>query len=207
MQASRSRTSPRLSAAERRTVLLDGALALFADRGYDTTTTGDIAKAADVTKPVLYDHFSSKQELYVVLLEREAGRMVAATVEGFDPEAPVETRLHDLAVRAVDFARDHQPSALLLLQLPLGDAEVRAAHEKARAAARDLIAAAILADPLFDRSPGLSRQRSAELLADVHNAVLERLVRWALEYPEIPTRVLARTFVDVLWRGAAGTNR
>ena len=59
----------RLPAARRRRQLLDVALELFAARGYHTTSMNDIAEAAGVTKPVLYQHFRSKRELYLELLE------------------------------------------------------------------------------------------------------------------------------------------
>ena len=65
----------RLPAARRRRQLLDVALELFAARGYHTTSMNDIAEAAGVTKPVLYQHFRSKRELYLELLEDVGGRL------------------------------------------------------------------------------------------------------------------------------------
>jgi len=67
--------APRLPAARRRRQLLDVALELFADRGYHATAMNDIAEAAGVTKPVLYQHFRSKRELYLELLEDVGGRL------------------------------------------------------------------------------------------------------------------------------------
>jgi AcrR family transcriptional regulator len=58
----------RLPAAERRAQLLRTAVPLFAERGYHATSMNDVAEAAGVTKPVLYQHFSSKRELFVELL-------------------------------------------------------------------------------------------------------------------------------------------
>ena len=59
----------RLPAARRRDQLLDVALDLFGAGDYHATSMDDIAEAAGVTKPVLYQHFSSKQGLYLGLLE------------------------------------------------------------------------------------------------------------------------------------------
>jgi AcrR family transcriptional regulator len=58
----------RLTAAERREQLLRTAVPVFAEHGYHATSMNDIAEAAGVTKPVLYQHFSSKRELFVELL-------------------------------------------------------------------------------------------------------------------------------------------
>ncbi|MGA3065813.1 MAG: TetR/AcrR family transcriptional regulator [Tepidisphaeraceae bacterium] len=58
---------PRLKAAQRRDQLMAVATKLFAKWGYNATTTAAIAEAAGVTEPILYRHFSSKQELFVAI--------------------------------------------------------------------------------------------------------------------------------------------
>lgn len=60
--------SARLPRAERRRQLLSVARSVLATRGYHETTMADIAEAAGVTKPVLYQHFASKHDLYQTLL-------------------------------------------------------------------------------------------------------------------------------------------
>ena len=74
--------SPRLPAAERRDQLLTAALAVFSRDGYHGTSMNDVAVAAGVTKPVLYQHFPSKQSLYVELLSDVGAQLDAAIVEG-----------------------------------------------------------------------------------------------------------------------------
>jgi AcrR family transcriptional regulator len=58
---------PRLKAAQRREQLISVATKLFAERGYEATTTAAIAEAAGVTEPILYRHFRSKQDLFVAI--------------------------------------------------------------------------------------------------------------------------------------------
>ncbi len=65
----------RLPAAERRQQLLDVALRVFGEQGYHHSSMNDIAEAAGVTKPVLYQHFGSKRELYLELLRDVGGRL------------------------------------------------------------------------------------------------------------------------------------
>lgn len=72
------RGAKRLPATERRQQLLDVALRLFATKGYTATTMDDIADAAGVTKPLLYQHFDSKRALYMELVEAVASAMRAA---------------------------------------------------------------------------------------------------------------------------------
>jgi AcrR family transcriptional regulator len=58
--------------------LLDVAIHVFADRGFHGTSMEDVADAAGVTKPVLYQHFSSKRDLYRELLDHVGSQLVEA---------------------------------------------------------------------------------------------------------------------------------
>jgi AcrR family transcriptional regulator len=68
----------RLTAEQRREQLYTVALELFAQRGYRATTMDDIAEAAGVTKPLLYQHFSSKRALYLELVDSIAQDLLSA---------------------------------------------------------------------------------------------------------------------------------
>ncbi len=68
----------RLTAEQRRQQLFAVALELFAQRGYRATTMDDIAEAAGVTKPLLYQHFSSKRALYLELVDSIARDLLEA---------------------------------------------------------------------------------------------------------------------------------
>ncbi len=70
--------SSRLPAARRRRQLLDVAVDVFAERGFHGTSMDEVAEAAGVTKPVLYQHFDSKRELYLELLEDVGNHLVSA---------------------------------------------------------------------------------------------------------------------------------
>jgi AcrR family transcriptional regulator len=69
--------SSRLPAARRRRQLLDVAVDVFAEKGFHGTSMDEVAEAAGVTKPVLYQHFDSKRELYLELLEDVGSNLVA----------------------------------------------------------------------------------------------------------------------------------
>lgn len=90
--------SVRLPASARREQILEVAVSVFARYGFHEASMNDVADAAGVTKPVLYQHFDSKQELYVALLE-EAG-----------------SRLQDQFSRAVAAARDGKQTTELSMQ-------------------------------------------------------------------------------------------
>ena len=65
----------RMKATDRRRQLLKASIKCFAEYGYQGTTTARLARAAGVTQPVLYQHFASKHDLFVALLE-EVGKEV-----------------------------------------------------------------------------------------------------------------------------------
>lgn len=60
----------RLPRRERRAQLLDSALEVFVAHGYHAAAMDDIAERAGVSKPVLYQHFPGKLDLYLALLEK-----------------------------------------------------------------------------------------------------------------------------------------
>jgi AcrR family transcriptional regulator len=84
----------RLTADARRRQLFEVALWLFAEHGYAATTMDDIAEAAGVTKPLVYQHFESKRALYLELMDvfsRElVARIVTATATAVGPRQQVE---------------------------------------------------------------------------------------------------------------------
>ena len=65
----------RLGAAERRAQLLETARSVFGENGFSATSMNDIAKEAGVTKPVLYQHFASKHDLFNELLAETAEQL------------------------------------------------------------------------------------------------------------------------------------
>ena len=86
--------SRRLTAEQRRHQLFAVALELFAQRGYRATTMDDIAEAAGVTKPLVYQHFDSKRALYLELMDVVSGKVIeaitSATAQADGPRQQVE---------------------------------------------------------------------------------------------------------------------
>lgn len=77
-QAATRRRAEHLGPERRRPLVLDAALRLFVERGYAGASMDAIAEAAGVTKPVVYECYPSKQELFKALLKREETRLLDA---------------------------------------------------------------------------------------------------------------------------------
>ncbi|WP_019814288.1 TetR/AcrR family transcriptional regulator [Saccharomonospora saliphila] len=82
-----------MTGAERRQQLLDVARALFAEKGFDGASIEEIAHRANVSKPVVYEHFGGKEGIYAVVVDRETrsllDRMVS-TLHGGHPRELLE---------------------------------------------------------------------------------------------------------------------
>ena len=66
----------RMSGKERREQLLDVGRSLFAEKGFEATSTEEIAARAAVSKPIVYEHFGGKEGLYAVVIDREMQRLL-----------------------------------------------------------------------------------------------------------------------------------
>ena len=76
-----------MTSAERREQLIVIARGLFAQKGFEATSVEEIAARAEVSKPVVYEHFGGKEGLYAVVVDREVrsyskGGLVAALFVG-----------------------------------------------------------------------------------------------------------------------------
>lgn len=78
----------------RRNEILDAADRLFAEKGFDGTSTGDILDAVGIARGTLYYHFTSKEEILDALIDRYAERMFRAAAEAAaDKAVPVVERI------------------------------------------------------------------------------------------------------------------
>ena len=98
----------RLPRHERRRQLLDCARAVFAAERYAGASMEQIAERAEVSKPVLYQHFPSKHELFLELLDAEVASLRALLEAAMDTRRDNRERVREptsLAVRVADSKR------------------------------------------------------------------------------------------------------
>lgn len=117
----RRRYAPRLPPEERREQLIDAALSVIVDQGYEGISIEAVARAAGVTRPVVYDHFPNLAELLQTLIAREERRSLAQLADvvpalGYD-EDPVEALVGGVR-RFLEAVRD-RPTTWRLILLPL----------------------------------------------------------------------------------------
>jgi len=190
----------RLTRPERRAVIEDAAAQLIAQQGYAATTLLQIAGAAGVTKQLLYQHVSSKRELYLSLLARHRdgllARIGAAMAEPGDPAARIRGTLDDW----FSYLEEHPHAARLLFRDVTGDPEIEAFHDSMRASARTANA------EVLRRLAPSDDPVDVEILAELIRAATVGLALWWIEHPEVPrsqlVRIASRTFVDAVTRSS-----
>ena len=77
-----------MTAQQRREQLLSVGKELFANRGYEAVTVEEIAAAAEVSKPVVYEHFGGKEGLYAVIVDREMQSLLKSITDSLTSEHP-----------------------------------------------------------------------------------------------------------------------
>ena len=190
----------RLTAAARREQLLDVALEVFARNGFHATSMNEVAEAAGVTKPVLDQHFASKRELYLALLQEEGTRLLTAiriaTSTATSPRAQVE---QGFVAYFRWVAVDREAFILLFGSGARRDEEFAEEVHKVE----DAIAAAVA--PLIQADIGVDQQRTlAYALVGLAEGTSRHLVRHDEGFD--PDR-LARQVADLAWAGLRGVRR
>jgi len=121
---------PRLSAEQRRRLIVTTAIDLFADQGFGGTRVRDIADRMGTSEPVVFQHFPTKQELYNAILDEIATRRHFTELEEllyYEADYPLDRALLLLTRSFLDKACADDPVLRLILYAALeGDALVDA---------------------------------------------------------------------------------
>nr|WP_244515220.1 TetR/AcrR family transcriptional regulator [Actinopolyspora xinjiangensis] len=95
-------TRVRMTGKERRQQLLDVARALFAEKGFDGASIEEMAHRAEVSKPVVYEHFGGKEGIYAVVVDREMQSLLDLVVSALSAGHPREL-LEQAACALLDY--------------------------------------------------------------------------------------------------------
>jgi AcrR family transcriptional regulator len=96
-----------MTGAQRRQQLLDVARELFAERGYEATSIEEIAAHADVSKPVVYEHFGGKEGIYAVVVDREMQLLLDRFTSALSAPGHPRELLQRAALVLLDYIEDN----------------------------------------------------------------------------------------------------
>jgi AcrR family transcriptional regulator len=192
----------RLTAEARRAQLLSVAREVFAEDGYPGAAMEKIAQRAGVTKPVLYQHFDGKKELYLALLESDMTRLLAQVSSAIDGAHTNVDRIRKGLGAYFDYIEANVDSFRLLFRETMGaDPEFRECIDRFHDAAAGRVGA------IIHDEAGLPLDE-AELLARGIIGLSEAAATWWIDRKQtIDRNDLVRDLTELAWRGLAGLPR
>ena len=186
----------RLPRSARRKQLLAAAQEVFVAQGYHAAAMDDIAERAGVSKPVLYQHFPGKLELYLAVLETQSDALVDAVRQAMAATTDNAERVHNAVSAYFDFVDGGHGAFRLVFETDLrNEPAVRDRVALVSRQCMEAVADTIAADT------GLPRLQ-AELLSAAVTGTSEVAARWWLDSDRaVPKGEAVRLVEGLVWRG------
>ncbi len=189
----------RLSRSARRAQLLVAARDVFAAQGYHAAAMDDIAEKAGVSKPVLYQHFPGKLELYRALLTTYADELVERVQKAIGATANNEQRVAAAVSAYFDFVAGEGQAYRLVFESDLrGEPEAAAVVDGALTRCIDTVASAVTTDA------GLDTQRARLLAVGLVGLSQVAAQYWLDSDQSVPRDEAVALMSSLAWRGLAG---
>ena len=188
----------RMTAAERREQLIEIARGLFAERGFDGTSIEEVAARAEVSKPVVYEHFGGKEGLYAVVVDREVRSlltMMQASLTGGHPRVLLE----QAAFALLDYIETSSDGFRILVRdSPIGSATGSFVSIIGDIASRvEYILAAEFKSRGYDA-------KAAPMYSQMLVGMVGTTGQWWLDARKPSKEVVAAHLVNLAWHGLAG---
>jgi len=189
----------RLPRTARRAQLLAAAQDVFAANGYHAAAMDEIADRAGVSKPVLYQHFPGKLELYLALLEMHVDELITRVTGAMESTTDNKLRVHNAVSAYFDFVDGESKAYRLVFESDLrGEPAVQAAINRGTDVCVKAITATIAADAGLEEEP-------ARLLAVGLVGVSQVAARSWLANNRTMTKEEAVSLISTLaWKGIGG---
>jgi AcrR family transcriptional regulator len=198
----------RLTAEERRTGILDAALAVFSQRGYHPASIDDIASEAGVSKALIYEHFASKQELYADLIARNARELnqrVAGALVGVEVESGVG-RLATGLEAFFAFVEERRDAWRMLFR-ETSDPDTAAVVDRMIEQVTVEVTGLIALDPGARALADGGDEPALRLLAEMLVGGVQSMANWWADHPEVSRAQMVEIAMDFAWLGLERLSR
>jgi AcrR family transcriptional regulator len=185
----------RLTAQERREIIEQAAVEVFAERGYRGASMGEIASRSNVSVPVVYDHFESKLELYRRLLERTRNELLELWGTHLFGDDPAEVRIRRSIEAWATYVESNRDATRMYFTGASGDASAEAVHRDIQAQAR--VALGVVLGQIL----GPRDQEQLEMAGEIIRAGLVGLVLWWYDHRHVSRELVVQTAMEMLWMG------
>jgi AcrR family transcriptional regulator len=198
MTSSAGRSRVRMTGAERRQQLLDVGRELFGQRGFEATSIEEIAARADVSKPVVYEHFGGKEGLYAVVVDREMQRLLDRFTSALSEPGHPRELLERAALVLLDYIEEDTDGFRVLTR----DAPVTSASGTFSSLIGEV--ARKVEHILGSQFAGRGYEPLAELYSQALVGMVALVGQWWLETRSPGKREVAAHLVNLAWNGLAG---
>ena len=190
----------RLTAEARREAILDAALEVFAQRGYNGSSIDEIAQAAGISKALIYEHFPSKRDLHVSLLESHVQEIFERLADAAATSDPGEVRLRAGVDAFLDFVETRRDAFRMLFRDAVEPEVVGivAAVQRQTAAA---VAGMIATEPRKGRGDPRRDAKAIEMLGQQLTGAVQSLALWWGDHPEVQRKDLVDSVMNFAWLG------
>jgi AcrR family transcriptional regulator len=193
----------RVPRAVRSEQLLDLADRLFAERGFHGASMDELARRAGVSKPVIYDHFGSKEQLFATCVRRTGEALAEHVATAVRKETEPRARLRAGSIAYFRFLQDQLQAWAVLFDEQEG-MDTRFAAEAARIRRRQSELMIDLMAESAGTEPGHEGRVMLEAMTLAIAGAYESLSVWWREHPDIPPEQLADWLLDLIWPGLKG---
>ena len=191
--------SARLSRDERRAQLLVAALEVFTAAGYHSAAMDEIADRANVSKPVLYQHFPSKLELYLAVLDLHIDSLVFAIQKAIASNRENSSRVAATVEAYFGFIDSEGEAFRLLFESDMNlEPQVR---ERLNRMTYDCAAAV---SAVISIDTGLGKEESMMLAVGIIGTVQTTARHWLDRDGKIDRRRATELVMNLIWRGISG---
>lgn len=190
------RTS-RMTASERRTQLINVGRSLFAKEGFEAVSVEEIAAAAKISKPIVYEHFGGKEGLYAVVIDREMQSLTAALNEALHDTSDHPRQLVEKAALAflTYIEKNSEGFKVLVRDSPINDAT--SSFNSLLGDVSTRVEYLLLSAFKHYGIPTKSAQYYAQMLVGM---IVFTGQYWS-EHRKVSKEVLASYMVNLAWRG------
>ncbi|SEQ11814.1 transcriptional regulator, TetR family [Lentzea xinjiangensis] len=189
----------RLPRTARRAQLLAAAQDVFVTNGYHAAAMDEIAERAGVSKPVLYQHFPGKLELYMALLESHVDELVGRVRAAIGSTTDNKLRVRAAVAAFYDFVDGEGQAFRMVFESDLrSEPAVQQAVERATTDSVDAITDTITADA------GLDPERARLLAVGLVGLSQVTARSWLADNRRVPKEDAVALISNLAWRGIGG---
>jgi AcrR family transcriptional regulator len=194
--------SNRLPRHERRRQLLDAALEVFVSQGYHAAAMDEIAERAGVSKPVLYQHFPGKLELYIALLDESVDTLLETVRDALRSDADPKQRVAATFGAYFEYVGGQGQAYRLVFESDLGNEP--AVRDRLDRGQRECAA---MVSQVVREDAGISDDEAHLLSVGMVGMAQVTARYWLTSRDRVPREAAEQLVARLAWRGISGWPR